>query len=222
MTVLELTIAASLMLVVLAPVLMFVATTQRNETETYNATNQQADTRLALTNLNRLLTQAEYPAGTTYLSTNSTLFLNSTTSEITFYSEPYAGQADNSNNGMIYRVDITANSSGTLVETLTAPVFNNGTGTYAYTGTQTQATLLTDIRNLNPTSYGCRGFGSSVAMFTYYAEDPGTGSLTQVTSSTSSSQINYVQMTVLTGLAGSSDPNCTEEQMSMSLRNWRP
>ena len=221
MTVLELTIAAALMMVVLAPVLMFVATTQRNELNVSQATSQQADARQALSDVNMLLSQAEYPAGTTYLSTNSTMFLNETSSEVTFYSEPYAAQAGSAGNGTIYQVDFTVNSSGNLVETYTAPVFNSGTGTYSYTGTQTQSTLLTDVRNVNPAQYGCRGFGSSVPMFTYYSEDPGTGALTPVTSSSSSNTINYVQMTVITGLAGSKEPNCTEQQISISLRNWR-
>lgn len=220
MTVLELTVAMALLMVVLAPVFMFVATTQRNEANVSDATAQQADARQALSDINMLLSQAEYPAGTTYLSTNSTLFLNTTSNEITFYSEPYAAQASNANNGTIYQVDFTANSSGALVETLTAPVLDSHTGTYSYTGTQTQSTVLTDVRNLNPSQYGCRGFGSSVPLFTYYSEDPGTGALTQITGA-SSNAINYVEMTVITGLAGTNEPNCTEQQIAISLRNWR-
>lgn len=224
MTVLELTIAAALMLVVLTPVLAFLATTQRNEVFAENASRQHADARSVLAQMARYLREAEYPAGTTASSTGSDLFAKSLPYDIAFFTE-YSVVTGSTSGGTIdeveYCLSATTSSCSTtgtnLVRIVTTPSCTSGTCTYP-SSNSSAALIYTDLRNYDTS--GCINFSTSVPLFIYEEQDPATGQLT--TLSGGSGFINYVQLTPLTGLSNDTNPGCTEYQTSVSLRNWRP
>ena len=224
MTVLELTIASTLMMVVLVPVLAFLATTQRNEVFTENATRQHADARVLLGQIQQYLREAEYPAGTSASSTGSDMFAKSLPYDIAFFTE-YAAGGGASGGGTIDEVEYCLSTTTTnctttgtnLVRIVTTPSCSGGTCTYP-SSNSTTGVVYTDLRNYDTT--GCINVASSVPLFTYQQQDPATGQLTALTGG--SGAINYVQISPLTGLSNDTNPGCTEYQSSVSLRNWRP
>lgn len=218
LTVIELTVATAVMMVVLAPVLAFIVTAQRNQSALYNSTGAQADARLASDTIARNLRDAAYPAGTTYASTNSDMFSGvPTQDDIVFYSAVDAVQSG-SNNGTIYQVEYKL-VGNTLTQYLTPPSCST-TCTYPSSGT-TSRVLLTDV--LNDGAGTCSNPMSATSMFSYDQQNVQTGALDPIQTVTSSneSQINYVLISMITGPTSGSG-TCTEIQTSVSLRNWRP
>jgi Tfp pilus assembly protein PilW len=224
MTVLELMISSAVMLVVLTPVLAFLATTQRAEIFGENATTQHGNARQVLAEMQRYLREAEYPAGTTYSSTGSDLFAKSLPYDIAFFTE-YTAVTGSTSAGTIDEVEYclstttsSCSSAGTnLVRIVTTPTCTSGTCTYPSSNSSTRL-VFNDLRNYNTAS--CINFSSAVPLFVYEEQEPSTGQLT--TLSGGSGFINYVQVTPLTGDSSSTHPGCTEYQTSVSLRNWRP
>lgn len=213
-TIIEMTVAMSVLMVVLSPVLVFLSTTQRNEANVENATGQQADARVALQQMVRYLREAEYPAGTNYASSGSDMLgMPSNTlpgDDIVFFSEINA-VTGSANAGTIYKVEYKVIGT-TLWQYVTAP-----NGSNQYTGTPTQQALLTDVKNDNPA--GCTNFTTTTTMFGYEQQDPATG---QIEPTTAQSNVNYVTINLVTGLANNQSPGCNEIQTAVALRNWRP
>lgn len=214
MTIIELTVAAAVLMIILAPVFVFLASAQRDQNTSFNATTQQADTRLVLQEMTRFLREAEYPQGSTYASTNSDLFANASANHITFFSEIGAVQGT----GTIDEVDYNLSGS-TLTQTVTAPTSSTCTSSCAYGGAVTTRTVLSDLVNQSLT--GCTNINTAVPMFSYYQQDPSTGQLTSQ-ANTGDADSNYVTITVVTGPPSGQTGACTQVQTAVSLRNWRP
>lgn len=216
LTVLELTVAMALVMLIMAPVLMFVATAQRNQSALYNSTGAQADARQAINTVARNLRDAEYPAGTTYASTNSDMFAGTpSATDITFFSEVDAVQGTNLSNGTIYQVEYVL-SGNSLIQKMTPPSCTGSTCTYPSSGTMSR-TLLSDVVNSSTSS--CSNGITATSLFTFYEQNIATGQLEALVDQPNS--INYVQMALITGPT-SGKGTCTEIQTSVSLRNWRP
>ena len=223
-TVLELTVAAALVLVVVAPAMMFMTTTQRNQINNYNATGQQADARTALQEMTRFLREAEYPGGTNFAQAGSDMFANTLSNEITFYSETQAVLGSSGTvNGLVDKVDYTL-SGTSLIRTVTTPDCSVTPCSYDAVNdsnvTVSQRTLLTDVKN--QVYSGCTNVSSATNLFSYERMDPATGQIEPLPGNASASDINYVQITIVTGLANNQPPGCTTTQTAVSLRNWRP
>ena len=215
MTIIELTVAAAVLMIILAPVFVFLATAQRDQNTSFNATTEQADTRLVLQEMSRFLREAEYPQGTTYATTNSDLF-GSTPSgyDIVFYSEVGAVTGA----GTIDKVEYSLTGS-TLTQTVTAPTSSTCTSNCAYGGAVTTRTVLSDLVNQSLT--GCTNISTAVPIFTFYEQDPNTGALTSQ-GNTGDADTNYVVVTVVTGPPSGQTGACNQVQTAVSLRNWRP
>ena len=217
MTVIEVSIAIALLMVIMAPALFFVATTQRNQANVANATSQQANARVALQAMTRYLRQAEYPAGMTYASTGSDMFATTTSDDIAFFSEVNA-VVGTGGTGTVYKVEYKVSGTN-LVQYLTPPTLSGGTYSYNSANT-TSKTVISDVKNDNPA--GCTNFSGTTTLFSYYKQDASTGQLVQVTSpSTYQSTINYVVINLVTGDATNQAPGCNEVQTAVALRNWR-
>jgi type II secretory pathway component PulJ len=215
MTIIELTVAAAVLMVILVPVFAFLATAQRSQSRNQNATTEQADTRLALQEMTRFLREAEYPQGTTYATTNSDLFASTpSATDITFFSEIGAVQGT----GTIDKIDYSLSGS-TLTQTVTAPTDPNCTNSCAYGGTVTHRTVLSDLVNQSLT--GCTNLSTAVPLFNYYQQDLDNGQLTPQ-GNTGNAETNYVSITVVTGPPSGQTGACNQVQTAVSLRNWRP
>lgn len=217
-SIMEVTVATAVLMIILAPALLFLTMTQKNEVNVSNETGQQADARVALGEITRFLRQAEYPGGTSSTTTGSDMFYTASSYDIAFYSEMGSAKSD----GTIYKIEYSL-SGTTLTRTVTTPDCSVSPCSYDpvsdHLVTQKSRTLFTDFRNLTTT--GCTNFSSSVPLFNFYQEDPGTGQLTSISSTGNLGLINYVQIVALTGLSTNQAPGCTEIQTAVSLRNWR-
>lgn len=214
MTIIELTVAAAVLMIILLPVFSFLATAQRNQNSNYNATGQQADARLALQEIGRFLREAEYPQGTTYASTNSDLFATTPGGyDVTFYSEVGAVQGAGNIDKIRYYI-----SGSTLYKVVTPPD-TPCTGPCTYNGSGTTGPVITDLVNQSLT--GCTNLTAAVPMFTYYQQDLNTGQL-KSQGNTGDGTTNYVVVTVVTGPPSGQTGACTQVQSAVSLRNWRP
>lgn len=215
MTIIELTVAAAVLMIILLPVFSFLGTTQRNQNSNYNATGQQADARLALQEIGRFLREAEYPQGTTYTSTGSDLFATTPSgNDIVFYSEIGAVQGT----GTIDKIEYSISGS-TLTQTVTPPDSPTCTSLCTYTGAGTPRPVIADL--VNQSLAGCTNISTAVPMFTYYQQDLNTGQLTSQ-GNTGNADTNYVVVTVVTGPPSGQTGACTQVQTAVSLRNWRP
>lgn len=215
MTIIELTVAAALMLVILVPVFAFLASAQRNQNSNSNATGQQADSRLALQQIDRFLREAEYPQGTSYATTNSDLFgATPQANDITFYAEVGAVQGTGTIDKIEYYI-----SGNTLTQKVTPPDSTSCTSNCTYTGVGTTHPVITDL--VNQSFSGCTNISAAVPMFTYYEQDLNTGELTSQ-GNTGDADTNYVVVTVVTGPPTGQTGACTQVQTAVSLRNWRP
>lgn len=221
MTVIELTISAALIVMILGPVFAFVATTQRNQNSNQNATSQQASARLALQEIGRFLREAQYPQGMTYATTNSDLFANASGTDITFFSPVSVVLGSTSTNGVIDKVDYTVDGSGNLVRTVTAPDSATCSSNCAYSGSGGVRTRTVVSNVVNQSLSGCTNINTAVPMFTYYKQDQSTGQLISQ-QNTGNAETNYVTITVVTGPPSGQTGACTQVQTSVSLRNWRP
>ena len=217
MTVIEVSVAIALLMVIMAPALFFVATTQRNQANVSNATTQQADARVALQAMTRYLRQAKYPAGMTYASTGSDMFAVTKSDDIAFFSEVNA-VVGSGGTGTIYKVEYAVSGTN-LVQSLTPPTLSGGVSSYNSANT-TSKVVISDVKNDTPT--GCTNFSTTTSLFSYYKQDASTGQLVQVTSpSTYQSTINYVIINLVTGTSSNQAPGCNEVQTAAALRNWR-
>ena len=215
MTIIELTVAAAVLLIILLPVFSFLATAQRNQNSNYNATGQQADARLALQEIGRFLREAEYPQGTTYATTNSDLFASTPqANDIIFYSEVKAVQGTGTVDKIEYYI-----SGNTLTQKVTPPDSSTCTLNCSYTGTGTTRPVINDL--VNQSLAGCTNINAAVPMFTYYEQDLNTGQLISQ-GNTGDGDTNYVVVTVVTGPPSGQSGACTQVQTAVSLRNWRP
>jgi Tfp pilus assembly protein PilW len=220
MTVIELTVAAAVLMIILVPVFAFLATAQRDQNTSSNATGQQADSRLVLQEMTRFLREAEYPQGATYATTNSNLFANDGAYHITFFSAVGAVQGT----GTIDEVDYNLGSSGsTLTQTVTAPdsatCSSGSSNCYTGAGGVQTRTVLSDVVNQSLT--GCTNITTAVPMFTYYEQDQSTGQLV-LQGNTGTAESNYVTITAVVGPPSGQTGECTQVQTAVSLRNWRP
>jgi type II secretory pathway component PulJ len=217
MTIIELTVAAAVLMIILTPVFAFLATAQRNENSSQNATAEQADTRLALQEMTRFLREAEYPQGTTYATTNSDLFATTPSGyDIVFYSQVGAVQGT----GTIDKVEYSL-SGNTLTQTVTAPDSSTCVSNCPYSGAGgvKTRTVLGDV--VNQSLAGCTNMNTAVPMFTYFQQDLSTGALASQ-GNTGDEDSNYVTITVVTGPPSGQSGSCNQVQTSVSLRNWRP
>jgi len=215
MTVLELTVSAALVMVVLAPVVTFIAATQKNQNSHYNSMTQQADTRTSLQEITRFLREAEYPQGMNYTSAHSDMFAVAGSYDMAFFSQMGAVNGSGTIDEIEYYL-----SGSTLYRKVTPPDSTSCTTDCSYTGTGSTKAVLTDFVNQSLT--GCTNFTTAVPLFSYSEQETSSGQITSLPTGSSNSLINYVTITALTGPPSGQSGSCTEVQTSVSLRNWRP
>lgn len=211
----EVTMAAALLAMVVGPAAMFLASTQRSEKIVEDASRQQGDARVALEALSRSLREGGYAQGLDYSS--SSVFSYAADNEVTFYSDV---DNDNVTEKVRYWLDTTTSVfNRTVIEPSCAVNPCDYTSSAA---TSTTSPLLPNVRNADATACSQGGIRP---LFVYYRVDRGNGVPTLIPTPISVVNdlvdISYVKTNVVVDITPGKSPTCQALETAVSLRNWR-
>jgi Tfp pilus assembly protein PilV len=213
MTLTEVLVSVTLLVVVVVPILNFLSSTQRSEGVVSDSTRQQADARIAIESFSRSLREATYPQGATYV--DSSIFDSAGDNSVTFYTDL---DSDGVAEQVTYTLDVAASK---VTRTVVVP---DCSSTCSYVnGATTSSTMVDNVRNADLSACG-QGQTGTTPLFTFYQVDRGTGTLTAIPSTQNVNNlvdISYVIMKVVLDITPNRAPTCQTLTTSVSLRNWR-